>query len=207
MDSVKKAETEGLQWLGVAISIAALFGKRVTEILSLSRNQFIVKDGFLFIRFRVGKKRDKNEPIPHFYLKRKTLKHPLTKYIIDFISPIKEGYIFPSSRHEQAIKQKVMVKRKDGSLKQCEYSYTVPGGFISRQLALYYLKKISPTSWFHLFRESLATSMAEEGASEEELMHWFDWDTPASAHKYVKRGTKLTEKWSSDVPRDYVGMV
>jgi len=41
--------------------------------------------------------------------------------------------------------------------------------------------------------------MAEEGATEEELMHWFDWETPNSPHKYVKRGTRLTEKWSERV--------
>jgi integrase len=64
---------------------------------------------------------------------------------------------------------------------------------VSRQLALYYLKKINPKSWFHLFRESLATEMAEHGASEEQLLHWFDWERADSAHTYVKRGTKLIE--------------
>jgi len=32
--------------------------------------------------------------------------------------------------------------------------------------------------------------MAERGATEEELMSWFDWD------RYVKGGPKLTEKWA-----------
>jgi len=66
----------------------------------------------------------------------------------------------------------------------------------TRQLALYYLKRINPKAWFHLFRESLATEMAERGASEEELLHWFDWDRVDTAHEYVKRGTKLTERLS-----------
>jgi hypothetical protein len=38
--------------------------------------------------------------------------------------------------------------------------------------------------------------MAEKGATEEDLMHWFDWDRVDTAHEYVKRGTKLTEKYS-----------
>jgi hypothetical protein len=38
--------------------------------------------------------------------------------------------------------------------------------------------------------------MAEMGATEEELMHWFDWSDPRVAHEYVKRGTKLIEKWA-----------
>ena len=67
---------------------------------------------------------------------------------------------------------------------------------MTRQLALYYLKKVNPQTWFHLFRESLATEMAERGATEEELMHWFDWDRVDTAHDYVKRGIKLTERLS-----------
>lgn len=68
--------------------------------------------------------------------------------------------------------------------------------YVSRQLALYYLKKANNKAWFHLFRESLATEMAERGATEEKLMHWFDWDRVDTAHSYVKRGTKLTEEYS-----------
>ena len=30
----------------------------------------------------------------------------------------------------------------------------------------------------------------------EKIMHWFDWDRVDTAHEYVKRGTKLTEKWA-----------
>jgi len=38
--------------------------------------------------------------------------------------------------------------------------------------------------------------MAEREATEEELMNWFDWERPDTAHSYVKGGIKLTEKWS-----------
>lgn len=64
---------------------------------------------------------------------------------------------------------------------------------VSRTLAYYYLKKINPEAWFHLFRESLATEMAEHGASEEQLLTWFDWEKADQAHEYVKHGTKLIE--------------
>ena len=80
------------------------------------------------------------------------------------------------------------------------YLETIEGGYIfrgmSHQLALYYLKKVNPNAWWHLFRESLATMMAEHGATEEILLHWFDWDRVDTAHEYVKRGTKLTEEYS-----------
>lgn len=171
--------------------------------MSLKRDQVIINEDFVIIRFRVGKKRENDEPIPHFFMKRKTLKHPLTRYITQYVQTLKDGYIFSFNRQPQTTKQTIKVKRKDGTIKKCEYSYELPGGYMSRQLALYYLKKIAPDWWFHLCRESLATSMAEHGATEEELMHWFDWETPASPHKYVKRGIKLTEKWSENIDSEY----
>lgn len=38
--------------------------------------------------------------------------------------------------------------------------------------------------------------MSEEGTTEDELMYWFDWDSAETAHGYVKRGPKMSEKWS-----------
>jgi len=67
---------------------------------------------------------------------------------------------------------------------------------ITRTKAWRLLKRMNPDIYPHFFRHSLATSMAERGATEYELMHWFDWDRPSTAAKYIKRGTKLTEKWS-----------
>jgi len=196
LDTVRKARDNGQDWLACAISIATIFGKRVNEIMSLTREQIVFDDKFLTIRFRVGKKREKDTPIPIFYLKRKTLQHPLVQYIKSHVDTINTGYIFPSSRKPTQVNIKRAVTLKDGNTTNLEYNYTTPGGYISPSLARYYLKKIAPSWWWHLCRESLATSMAEEGATEEELMHWFDWETPNSPHKYVKRGTRLTEKWS-----------
>ena len=69
-------------------------------------------------------------------------------------------------------------------------------GRMSRQHAYRIIKGLNPKAWTHLFRHSLATEMAERGATEEELMSWFDWDRYETAHRYVKGGPKLTEKWS-----------
>lgn len=49
---------------------------------------------------------------------------------------------------------------------------------VSQQLARYYLKKANKQAWWHLFRHSLATEMAEHGADVLELVNWFDWDKP-----------------------------
>jgi hypothetical protein len=84
-----------------------------------------------------------------------------------------------------------------------DYFPTIPNSSlflnISRQLAYYYLRQVDSTVWFHLFRESFAAEMAERGATEEKLMHWFDWDRVDTAHQYVKHGTKLTEEYSERV--------
>lgn len=155
--------SESEPWLQCLICMAWLFGKRINELLKVSKDDVRAEDGYLYIRFFVSKKKTrKDQPVPKPFLKRITLKNPYTKPIIDYIGMV-DGPLFPN---------------------------------MSRQLAYYYLKKVNSQSWFHLFRESLATEMAERGATEEKLMHWFDWDRVDTAHQYVKRGTKLTEEYS-----------
>jgi integrase len=199
METIKRAKEAGPPWLPCALSLAIIFGKRVNEVMSLTKEQIIFDEHFLIVRFRVGKKREGQQPIPTFFIKRKTRLNPLIPYIREYTDNIASGYLFPSSRHTQTWKQKRVIKLKNGESKELEYTYTRPGGYISPDLARYYLKIVAPSWWWHLCRESLATTMAEEGATEEELMHWFDWETPNSPHKYVKRGSKLTEKWSERI--------
>ena len=57
-------------------------------------------------------------------------------------------------------------------------------------------ERLTRKIWLHLFWTSVAAEMAERGATEEELMAWFDWDRYDTAHGYVKGGPKLTEKWA-----------
>jgi len=156
--------------LQCVIALAWIFGKRINEILRIKREDIWSDENFLYVRFHVSKKKTrKEEAVPKPYLKRIRLEHPYVHYITDHIARYEKGYIFPSYGSQ---------------------------GYITRQRVTQQLKGIAPQTWWHLFRESLATYMAENGATEEELMHWFDWDRPMTAHKYVKRGTKLTEKWS-----------
>ena len=160
-------------WLQCLVALLWLFGKRISEIIKLQRKDLWIEDNYLYVRFTVSKKASRKAlAVPKPFLKRKTVKHPYVKYVISYLQEIKkeEAYVFASQRS----------------------SY----GYISRQHAYNKIKELNPKAWCHLFRESLATSMAEHGATEEELLHWFDWDRVDTAHEYVKRGTKLTEKWS-----------
>lgn len=167
VETLRKASMLKKPWgdaLPCLITIAWLFGKRISEILKLKRQDIWVREGYLYIRFFVSKKKArKDAPVPKPYLKRITLKHDGPKIILSYIKILQQEELFPN---------------------------------MSRELAWYYLKKVNEKAWWHLFRESLATEMAERGATEEKLMHWFDWDRVDTAHAYVKRGTKLTEELS-----------
>jgi len=192
-DILRNPEVESLlqqadPWLACLIALCWMFGKRINEYVKLKRQDLWVEGDYLYTRFLVSKKRTPKEtPVPHPYLKKIRKDHPGVQYVLSYMNTIKEGYLF--QRDTEPRIRTIKMKTKT-------YTYQIEGGHIHIDTALYYLKKLSKDVWFHLFRESLATRMAEKGASEEELMHWFDWDRVDTAHEYVKRGTKLTEKWS-----------
>jgi len=172
------------------IALAWIFGKRINEILRLKREDVWVQGDFLFARFHVGKKKERQaQIIPKPYLKKIRIAHPYVPHILNWIEKFERGYIFPS--YGVGYRKKVYSKKYDKV-----YIYQVAGGYLTSQRVWQLLKKINPNVWCHLFRESLATWMAENDATEEDLMHWFDWDDPRMARRYVKHGTRLTEKWS-----------
>lgn len=177
-------------WLQCAMALAWVFGKRINEVLRIKREEIYTDEAYLYVRFFVGKKESrKDQPVPKPYLKKITLKNPYIKFVLRYIESIQQGYIFPAST-------KPRLKRFFDKKMQVWREYQLEGGHITPEAAYYHLKKIAPKTWWHLFRESLATEMAERGATEEKLMHWFDWDRVDTAHEYVKRGTKLTEEYS-----------
>jgi len=172
------------------IALAWMFGKRINEILRLKREDVWVDGDFLYVRFLVSKKKTrKDPPVPKPFLKRIRLTHPYVPYVLRWIEKIERGYIFSGYSKPRIVRVR---NKETGRV----YEYQKQGGYLSDTRVKQQLKQVNPNAWWHLFRESLATYMAEHGATEEELMHWFDWDRVDTAHEYVKRGTKLTEKWS-----------
>jgi len=78
-----------------------------------------------------------------------------------------------------------------------EYTYKrEESGFMSSTHAWKIVKYLNKKLYLHLFRDSLATLMAEHDFTEDQLMAWFDWDSSKVAHGYVKRGPKMIEKAS-----------
>lgn len=174
LDSAEDIDRYGIPGLGwqAFISIMWLFGKRVSEIISL-RNQDIRIDGeYLAILFTVLKKRSSKDPGMRMpFLKRITLENPYTEYIVDWWDMVRESK-FTFSRRQTKM------------------------GHIYRQYVHLVLKEISPYISSHLFRHSLATQMAEDGATAYEMVNWFDWDRTDTALEYIRRGGAMTERLS-----------
>ena len=196
-DILRNPEVESLlhkaePWLACLIALAWMFGKRVSEYVRLKRGDVWIEKNYLFVKFILSKKKGLRKPaVPKRYLKKITGEHLGVQYVLDYLTLTEDRseseWLFPANS-----KMRFRIVKMKGKT----YTYQIEGGHIHVDTALYHLKKLSKNVWWHLFRESLATKMAERGATEEDLMHWFDWDRVDTAHEYVKRGTKLTEKWS-----------
>jgi len=179
------------------IALLWLFGKRKIENLTLRRRDVYVRGRWLYVRFKVRKKKDrKQEATPITYLKKVTLDNPYVEYVLRWVETIDnpDAYIFPG-RTRPKIRTVKMRNKETGKVKVYTYR-DEEEGYLSPQMAWKIIKFLNPKAWVHLFRHSVATQMAEEGATEDELMAWFDWDHPVTPHKYVKRGTRLIEKWA-----------
>jgi len=171
-DGVEMYGLPGLAWQCL-ISIMWLYGKRISEIVSLKTTAIRIDLNYLNILFLVLKKRAKKDPgIQYPFMKRMTLDNEYTKYVTDWYSQVKDGeYVFPRPQTRM--------------------------GYIYRQYAHNVLKEISPRISCHLFRHSLATQMAENGATAYELVNWFDWDRTDTALEYVRRSGQMTQRLSN----------
>jgi integrase len=155
------------------VAILWLFGKRIGEVVNLKSSEVFTTNSELCIRFKILKKESRRDSgVRKTFTKRITLENEYVPFVLDYWDSIKhlEGFMFPRSQ--------------------------TPTGHIYRQYAWSVLKSLKPDISYHQFRHSLATHMAEDGASANELVSWFDWDGTDTALEYVKRGGTLTERLS-----------
>lgn len=183
------------------IALFWIFGKRKIEILTLKAIDLRWDDVWLIVRFVVRKKKEGTYKggVKETYTKRILTKHPYVKYITDWVKDLSsDSYLFSgnSQKKTRKVRRKWFNSKTGEEVKKVYVYEDLTEGHMSRVRAWKIIKSLNDKAWIHLFRRSLATQMAELGATEDELMSWFDWDSPLTAHKYVKRGTKLTEKWS-----------
>ncbi|MHC4573371.1 MAG: tyrosine-type recombinase/integrase [Planctomycetota bacterium] len=153
------------------------YGKRVSEVVPMKRSELQFTDKGLMARFLILKHRPKSGVLPYKW-KRLSLEHWLYPYIEGYTQfrdrqygP--EGLLFPS--HSES-------------------------GHLTRQGALWILKKYSPDIWPHLFRHSLAVQMAESGATLPDLIAYFDWLDDKTAVHYIRTYGQamdiLADKWA-----------
>ncbi|RKX46022.1 MAG: hypothetical protein DRP27_02550 [Thermotogae bacterium] len=175
-DIIRPEEVKGLiaktsnPMLKCLIAILYAFGCRISEALELRRKDVRIERDYLAIRFPLKKRRPKSgfKPVIERRLDRN---HYLVKYIIDWVSQIEDSdsYIFPS-RHK--------------------------GKHLSRVRAWQLLKEIDEKIWPHAFRHSLATLMAEHGASALEMKAWFGWGSLNTALFYIEMTEAMRTRWS-----------
>jgi len=151
------------------IAFLYAYGKRISEILNLKRQDIYLNDANIEVKFLLLKRKPRSGILPIRKLKLSRA-HYLAPIIENWISPIKdpEAWIFPGNS----------------------------GGHIHRITAWRWLKAISQDIWPHLFRHSLATLMAENGATAFELVAWFHWANMDTARTYVKDTDAMADRFA-----------
>jgi len=154
------------------IAIMWLYGKRISETVPLIVETVRISK-YLSIGFTVLKKKSYKDPgVKLRFNKRVTRKNPYTDYVVNWHKEIKGSHHFLFYRPQTKM------------------------GYIYRQYANEVLKSISDRVSPHLFRHSLATQMAEEGATAYQLINWFDWDRTDTALEYIRRSGRMTQELS-----------
>lgn len=206
--SIKYMGLSGDAWQCL-VAILWLFGKRISEVIRLKSADLLIynddETNQLIVRFLVLKKESlKDTGVLRLYTKRITLDNPYTKYIMNYMESFTinqwnamidkwkdtEAFNDPNAAYSDFLDDEIdfLFPRK-----QCKT------GHIFREYAWHVLKMVKPDISSHLFRHSLATQMAEEGATAYEMVNWFDWERTDTALEYIRRSGRLTERLSSRV--------
>ena len=139
------------------------FGKRVSEVITMERDDIGLGQTGIICRFKILKTKDKSGVQP-FARKRLAYSHWLAPYLQEYIEARDRRY---------------------GG-----YKFLFPGrgksGHLTREGAWYILKQYSPDLWPHLIRHSLAVQLAENGATLPQLVAFFDWVDDSTALTYIR---------------------
>jgi integrase len=200
-------------WLSCVLAVDWLTGKRINEILRLRRKDVVLDfvKGEIRIRFHVGKKRTRGEPIKmQPYQKTRTLEHKavpfIRKYLDEFDAVTKSGeaYLFSTNTPSRIRKVRVSFINGKGERETREYSYTDEGGYVYEETARYWLSKINsqlPKSkriYFHYGRHSMGIKLAYQGRSDIEIAKVLD-ETPRAALEYTKHAASIGKDWEREI--------
>lgn len=200
-------------WLCCVLAIDWLTGKRINEILRLRRKDVVLDfiKGEIRIRFHVGKKRTRGEPLKmQPYQKTRTLEHKavpfIRKYLDEFdaVNKSVEAYLFSANTPSRIRKVKTSFTNGKGERESREYVYNDEGGYIYEETARYWLSKINsklPKNkriYFHYGRHSMGIKLAYQGKSDIEIAKVLD-ETPRAALEYTKHASSIGKDWEKEI--------
>ena len=159
----------GLGWAAY-FSILRLYGKRVTEVITLRTRDVYVEGKYLCIRFAIGKSHRQIKPVR---TKKVKLDNPYAQIILEYLETVPDGFLFPSTGTKT--------------------------GHIYRQYAHDACKMIRDDMTNHTFRHTLATQLAERRFTAFELQSFFDWQKLETASEYVKSSGVMSQRISDYV--------
>jgi len=172
-DMIEKANHEYMRCI---ISLLYLYGMRISEVLSLKKEDIRFDEYYLYCRIRVSKRqrKSKSEQIPYRHTIPVNVKHQFIHYIIDHWYNIDEGnYLFESRINSNE--------------------------HIDRRTVALYLERLNKSVYPHLFRHTRATRLAEAGASASQLQAWFGWSDMRPATVYVHQNIKMIRKLGDNI--------
>jgi hypothetical protein len=102
----------------------------------------------------------------------------------------------PENKDKEIRRVQKVLDRKTGEKVPKIFVYKIEGGHMSTDRARYLLKKVQPDACFAIFRQTKATSLANRGCTEYQLMTWLDHDDPKVSAMYVRKAGVSTEKLS-----------
>lgn len=151
------------------IAVLYLYGCRPTELRTLTREDFYIDGEKLWLRIHTAKTRMKKGSSPILRSKRNIfafLKDNFTTVILDYIKICPYGEkIFVYGNSE---------KTSNSNMDRI-------------------LKSTNPNCCAYVFRHTRNTILAEEGATESQLMGWNGWRDGRPAGNYVKGTKRLVE--------------
>jgi integrase len=141
-----------------------LFGKRISEVLAIEREHIFVANGFLNVRFHVLKKRKEED----LYLKRITLKHPATKYLIEYLeSTPSTGKIFPKLTRQLYL---YYLKKANANAYAHLFRKSLATEFSERGFTVQQLM-----AWFDWSNTNIAMSYVNRGAGLTKELSLREW--------------------------------
>lgn len=200
-------------WLTCVLAIIWLTGKRINEILSLSRNAITFTQTVIRIKFKVGKKRSRGTPLElQPFQKARSIQHKAVPYIKRYLAEFDEktlpkerqkARLFPANTTIRTRTVNTKFINGNGEEETRQYAYTDKGGYVYEENARYWLNKINEQLpeeeriYFHYGRHSIGIKQAYQGKTPYQIAEILD-ETVRAAIKYTEHAGGYSSEWTME---------